>query len=266
MGFAMIEWKLKLWKSAGVAALAGLAACGAAPQTAKAPPEPAPSAGPSGESGAGGEQGEAGVAAAYEGLDGDPRTALRLSQLKGFVLVAARHAEGDSTADAGVLVQQGLLEAYDPFADQFGALDIAPVRAAGEAENLSRAAMSAKLQNAESAIDTARSKLSYNHADLAARLVDLSSGLYQNVNQNDVVDPTEYQHSLGAALSARDVLGEGRAALRAENARAYDEALADVNALIAQWPAIDAPEHPTPYRDVLAQASRVRLALSPFLE
>ena len=84
----------------------------------------------------------------------------------------------------------------------------------------------------------------------------------------DFIDPIEYQHSLGAALSARDVLVAGEASLRAKNARAYDEALAELNRFIEKWPSHGAPDaaRVTPYRDVLASASRVRLALSPFLE
>jgi hypothetical protein len=31
------------------------------------------------------------------------------------------------------------------------------------------------------------------------------------------------------------------------------------------WPQPTAPEHPAPYNQVLAQSSRVRLALSPYL-
>jgi hypothetical protein len=263
----MVEWKLKLWRSAGVAAIAGLAACGPAQDAAKPAPEPAATA-ESGEAAigeAGGEHGEAGVASSYAGLSGDPLTALRLAHLKGFLLIAAQHAEGDRPEDAGVLVQQGLLEVYDPAADQFGALDVAPVRAASDGAGLSRSAMAAKLQAGEAALDAARAGLVFNHADIAARMVDLSTGLYQNVIQPDFVDPIEYQHSLGAALSARDALVAGEQAMRAKNARAYDEALAELNRFIEKWPAHTAPEQPTPYRDVLAQASRVRLALSPFL-
>ncbi|GAM98383.1 hypothetical protein U91I_02016 [alpha proteobacterium U9-1i] len=279
----MITWKYKLWQTAGAAAALSLAACGGeggaggeagsggeggeAAQHGEAG-EAAPTAG--GEAGeaaigeSGGEQGEAGVATAYAGVSGDQLTALRLQHLKGFLLVAGRVAEGDTTEEAGVLVSQGLLEVYDPSADQFGALDIAPVRAATEAAS-SRQQMAQRIQAGEAAINAARTGLEIDHAALTARMLDLSAGLYQHVIQADFIDPIEYQHSLGAALSARDALVAGETALKARNARAYDTALADLNRFIDLWPAATAPERPATYAQVLAASSRVRLALSPFL-
>jgi hypothetical protein len=263
----MIAWKFKLWRSAGAAALIGVSACG---QPASAPPPAEPTiAGASGEAAAGesgAEHGEAGVAAAYAGLEGAQRTGLRLQQLKGFVFIARQVAEGDRPDEAAVLVAQGLLEVYDPAADQFGALDVAPVRAAADAAGLSRQQYAQRVQAALAAIDAARAPLTLNHADLAARMTDLSAGLYQNVIQADFNDPIEYQHSLGAALSARDALIAGENTLRARNAAAYDEALTELNRFIELWtPNGVAPDAPTPYQRVLQQSSRVRLALSPFL-
>jgi hypothetical protein len=276
----MISWKLNLWRTAGVAAALSLAACGgeggADGDTKAGEGGEAAAHGEAGEAAGGeageaaigeggGEHGEAGVSAAYAGVTGDQRTALRLQQLKGFLLIAARVAEGDTTEEAGVLVAQGLLEVYDPAADQFGALNAAPVRAAGDGNGVSRQQMAQRIQAGEAAINTARGALDVNYADLVVRMTDISTGLYQNVIQTDFVDPIEYQHSLGAALAARDALVAGEATLRARNSGAYDDALAELNRMIELWPAHTAPERPTPYRDVLAASSRVRLALSPYL-
>jgi hypothetical protein len=140
------------------------------------------------------------------------------------------------------------------------------VRAAGEGESASRSAYAQKAQAAKAAIDAARAQLTINHADLAARMTDISTGLYQHVIQPDFVDPIEYQHSLGAALSARDALVAGEDALRRQNGAAYDEALTELNRFIELWtPNGVAPETPASYQRVLQQSSRVRLALSPFL-
>jgi|CXWL01.1.fsa_nt_gi hypothetical protein len=279
----MISWKLKLWQTAGTAAALSLAACGgeggtggeagAGGEGGEAAQGEAGGAAPAagGEAGeaaigeGGGEHGEAGVVTAYAGVTGDQRTALRLQHLKGFLLVAGVVAEGDTTEEAGVLVSQGLLEVYDPAADQFGGFDAAPVRGAADGANLSRQQMTQRIQAGEAAIDTARGALEVDYAALTARMLDISSGLYQNVIQADFVDPIEYQHSMGAALAARDALVAGEATLKAANARAYDDALAELNRYIALWPAATAPEAPTAYRNVLAGSSRVRLALSPFL-
>lgn len=256
--------KLKLWRTAGAAAALGLAAsCGGEGGEASHSGEGggASAVGEAGEAAvgeSGGEHGEAGVDTAYAGVTGDQLTALRLQHLKGFVLIAARVAEAGDAAAAGILVQQGVLEVYEPAADQFGNLDAVKLRAAGSA------ASAQSLQAAKQALDAVRPG-NTDAAALAVSMVDIASGLYQNVVQADFVDTIEYQHALGAALAARDALEAGRSTLRARNARAYDQALADIERLIALWPSTEAPERPTPYREVLAQSSRVRLALSPFL-
>ena len=272
----MISWKFKLWRGVGAAAALSLAACGGegGESSERSGGEAGESAahGEAGEAAApapppmsGGEQGELGIAGVYSGLSGDARTALRLQHLKGFVLVAQRQTDANAPAEAAVLVQQGLLEVYDTAADEFGALDAAPVRAAGDGAAASTADIERRLQTAAAAIDNVRNPLDVNHAELAVRMVDISTGLYQYVVQPDFVDPIEYQHSLGAALSARDALVSGERQLRRANSAAYDEALGELDRLIALWPAAAAPEQPASYQQVLAQASRVRLALSPFL-
>ncbi len=197
-------------------------------------------------------------------MSGDQRTALRLQHLKGFLLVSELVARSDPPA-AGALVGQGVLEVYETAIAEFGALDAAPVRAAAAGGDASAAQMEQRLRAGEAAIDAARQGLAIDYADLAARMTDLSAGLYQTVVQPDFVDPIEYQHSLGAALAARDALNAGRSQLQARDRRAYREAMAEIDRLIALWPAPSAPESAAPYRDVLAQSSRVRLALSPFL-
>lgn len=276
----MITWKYKLWQRAGAAAALSLAACGGEGgaggeagangeggeaaqhgEAGEASP-PGASGGEAGEAAigeSGGEHGEAGVATAYAGVVGDQFVALKLQHLKGFLLVAERVAESGATTEAGVLVQQGLLEVYDPATDRFGTLNVAPLRAAAEA------ASAQSIGAGEAAIDAAKIGLTIDHAALTARMLDISAGLYQHVIQADFVDPIEYQHSLGAALAARDALVAGEATLKASDERAYTNALAEVDRFIALWPAANAPERPATYAQVLAASSRVRLALSPFL-
>lgn len=265
----MIAWRLKGWRAAGAAAAVGLAACGgeggesgggeggeAGEAGASAPaPSAATVTAPSGEGGPGGE---AGAASAYAGVSGDQLTALRLMHLKGFVLAADRVAGAGQAAEAGVLVQQGLLEVYDVAYDQFGALNVAIVRAAADGTP-------AHIAAAETEIDRVINTLDVEHAALAARLVDIATGLYQGVVQEDFVDPIEYQHSMGAALAAQEVLRAGENELRGEDTRAYREATQEMSRFGGLWTETSAPERPPAYRDVLAQASRVRLALSPYL-
>lgn len=267
----MIAWKLKAWQTTGATvALAALTACGqggSAPEDATdaAPAtEQAAAGGEPGETAvgeAGGEHGEAGVASAYAGLSGDQLTLLRLNHLKGFVMAA--HAIAQRSPDeAALLVQQGLLEVYDPAVGQFGSLNADIIRAAGELAATDRAQ---RLSAAEAEIDRAAAALEGDAAVTTARMVDIAAGLYQHVIQADFVDPIEYQHSHGAALAAQAALRAGERELRARDARAYDDARRELDRFVALWPQPTAPETATAYRDVLAQSSRVRLALSPYL-
>jgi hypothetical protein len=268
----MITWKLKMWRGAGVAAVLAAAACGSEQGGEKGGDgdagENSAAHGEAGEAAigeSGGEHGEAGVSQAYAGVAGDQRTALRLQHLRGFLMVAEMNAEGDLPADSAMLIEQGLIEVYDPAADQFGGLNVAPVREAGANPDVSRQQMAHRIQAGYRALEAARAPLRVDYADLSARMIEISSGLYQHVVQEDFVDPIEYQHSLGAALAAREALVRGEQALAGRNRQAYEEALAEVNAFVALWPSAAAPETPSPYQDVVRQASRVRLALSPFL-
>lgn len=252
--------RLKLWRGVGAAAVLAAAACGPTtpadqPQTSAETPAPGAVAPAGGE---GGEAGEAGAASAYEGVRGPQLSALRLQHLKGFVLVAQRVAQSGAGDEAAALVGQGVLEVYDhaPPAE-FGALNITTVRTAADNASGIDAALAA-ITDASAAVET-------DHAALAARMVDIAAGLYQGVVQPDYVDAIEYQHSLGAALAARDALVSGEATLKAENATAYAAALAELDRFIALWPQTQAPATPAAYRDVLAAGSRVRLALYPFM-
>jgi hypothetical protein len=260
----MIAWKLKHWRVVGVAAAFSVAACGGeGGETGAsgdggeageggdvvAPPTLAPSA-QAPAAAAGGEAGEAGAQTAYAGLEGDQRTALRLHHLLGFVLAAERALQDNNVQpmDAAILVQQGVLEVYDPAPTEFGTLNVELIRAATDME----------LPRASGALDD-------DAAITVARLVDISTGLYQLVIGADFVDPIEYQHSMGAALAARAALREAQSDLRGRDRNAYTEANRELDRFVALWPAATAPQAPTPYNQLLAAGSRIRLALSPYL-
>ncbi|OQW60654.1 MAG: hypothetical protein A4S17_10245 [Proteobacteria bacterium HN_bin10] len=287
----MITWKFKRWRTFGVAATTlGLAACGegggeaggegghgeggeaaqgegggAAPAT--------PGGGEAGEAAmgeAGGEHGEAGVVSAYAGLSGDQLTALRIQHLRGFVMAAARIVEdrgafSGEPADAAVLVQQGLLEVYEPAADQFGSLDVTALREAAAGTNFTRAQMMQRLRDAQEEMSRAIGGLQFDAAQLIVRMVDISTGLYQHVLVDGVADPVEYQHSMGAALAAQQAIHLHQNELRRENLIAYSRATGELNRFVALWPSREPPENPATYQEVLVQGSRVRLALSPYL-
>lgn len=281
----MITLRLKHWRTLGVAATTlGLVACGEsggetggeagggeggeAAQGEGGGAAPPVTAAPAADGG--GEQGEAGVVSAYAGLSGDQLTALHIQHLRGFVLAAQkinddRGAYRGEPADAAVLVQQGLLEVYDPAATAFGSLNAAPLREAAQGGALTREQLSQKLAAAQAELTRAMDALDVDDAQLVVRMVDISTGLYQHVLVDGFADPIEYQHSLGAALAAQQALQQGQTEMRRENAAAYTRATNELNRLIALWPAREPAATPATYQQVLVQGSRVRLALSPYL-
>ena len=248
----MTAFRPKLW-TASVAVLLAAAACsgegGEAGDTVNA--NTAAAVGEGGEGGAegGAGAGEAGARSAYASVPAESRVALRLAHLKGFLLIAQKQTEGEAAAAA--LVGQGIVEVYDaqPGAFQSAGLDEAPLRKA--AESGSKADIAAAI----SAIETAQAKAKGDAAAVVRGMVDISAGLYQGVIVDGGVDPIEYQHALGAALAAQEVASESKDAK-------LTAAKADIDKLVAMWPAPQAPEQPTPVGQVAAQASRVELALS----
>jgi hypothetical protein len=287
----MIAWKFKHWRTLGVAASSlGLAACGeggeAAGEGGAAGGEageaaqgeaggatPAASGGEAGEAASGesgAEHGEAGVVSAYAGLSGDQLTALRIQHLRGFVMAAARVIDDSSgfqgePAEAAILVQQGLLEVYDPAADQFGSLDVTPLREAAAGTDMTRAQVVQRLRASEAELTRALGALDVDGAQLTVRMIDISTGLYQHVLVDGAADPIEYQHSMGAALAAQATLQQYQDELRTENRAAFSRATSELNRLVALWPSREPPRSPATYQQVLVQGSRVRLALSPYL-
>ncbi|HEX8233096.1 MAG TPA: hypothetical protein VF559_07120 [Caulobacteraceae bacterium] len=251
----MIEFRPLLWTSASAALLlaacggegGGKSAAGEGGEAAAASSAPAEAAGEGGE-GAGGEGGEAGAAGAYAATPAASKPALHVAQLKGFFLIAQRQTEGADAAAA--LAGQGLLEAYDTEKAVFQRLG------ANEAV-LRKAAQTgapAELKAAIAELDRLQAKAGGDPAAVARGLVSIASGLYGNVEHEGVVDAIEYQHALGAALSAQDLLAKA-ADPRAKAAKPQ------VDRLIALFPAPQAPEKITPKAQVLAQASRAELEL-----
>jgi hypothetical protein len=258
-----LTWRWTIWTAASAAALA-LGACSPGGEAGETGAKPG-LAGEAGESAAtpapppppavaGGEQGEAGAADAYAGLEGQARSGLRLQHLKGFLLIAERGLR-EGQADAGiVLAQQGLLEVADAAPAELAGVDFTPLRAALETNDPAKA--TAALRVALTAIDAAAGA---PDAERVRRMLALTRGLYSEVNAPDGVDPIEYQHSLGAALSAADALAKLTAA---KPGPAANRAAAEMDALVKLWPALTAPDTPAPASAVNAAAARVELALS----
>jgi hypothetical protein len=261
----MIRLRPKHWTSAGqlsivsaavLISVAGLSACSprksdepAAGQAAKpaAPVGPVP-AGGAGETG---ETGETGAHSAYSGVPADSLAALHIAHLRGFYLIALAQKEGPEMAS--ILASQGMSEAYDQSAAVFNAagIDQAVLRKAATS------GMAADLKAAGAALDAGLTKAGGDPKAVIRGLVEISSGLYKGVLVDGGVDPIEYQHSLGAALSAKAALAK---AVKADPSLAG--AVGPMDAFVALWPATAAPDKPAAYGVILAQASRIELALN----
>lgn len=283
----MIAWKLRRWQVVGAAAAVSLAACGGeggqgangggndasdgddVAAVAPAAPEAGGEAGEAAVGESGGEHGEAGVVSAYAGLTGDQVTALRIQHLRGFVMAAEQIVQdgsaGGEPAEAAVLVQQGMLEVYDSAPDGFNGLNVTALREAASGFEFTRPQMQQRLRASQDALDAAMAGLDVDEAVLVARLVDIATGLYQHVLVDGMADPIEYTHSHGAALAARNLLVLHQDELRQRNLLAYSRSLGELNRFTALWPSRLPSDNPATYQQVVVQASRVRLALSPYL-
>jgi len=201
--------------------------------------------------GSGAGVGEAGAAAAYSGVPADSLLALRIAHLKGFYLVAQRAQAVEGDASAAALAGQGLAEVYDPSAAAFADahIDAALLRRAAETGS------EADLAQAVAALEAAQRAAGGNAGVVTGALADISAGLYGEVSVDGAVDPIEYQHALGAAMSALSTARAG--GLPAQT-------VSDAEALVAMWHGVTAPDavsELTPAGQVQAQASRIRLAV-----
>lgn len=257
----MTTFRPKLWTAVGAAALLTAAACSKSGEHGEQAPaagaETAAAVGEAGETAKGeGGVGEAGAAEAYAAVPAASRTALRIAHLRGFFLIASetQKAEGDDAAAA--LAGQGMLEVFEPAEDNFvqAGVNEAKLRAAAAKGD------AASLAAAIAELDAARKRVGGDPAAVINGMTGIAAGLYANVVAYGAVDPVEYQHSRGAALSAQSELQHfGGGSAKAQAARA------DLDRFVALWPSTVAPEDAskvTPAGQVQAQASRIQLSLS----
>lgn len=213
-------------------------------------------AGEGGEGGSEGGGGEAGASAAYAAVPQASRDALRLAQLRGFVLAAQQVQGAHATEEAGALLGQGLTEVYEPLRVEYTRLGVDGTLLQRAAQSGSRADLDAALRT----VDQARTRAGGDPAAVINGMVAIAQGLYGNVIQGDVIDPTEYQHSHGAALSAMRELETG-----VSGHPGLSAVRGDLQAFVGLWPTAAPPEdvaRATPAQRVALQASRVQLALS----
>lgn len=253
----MTSFRPKLWTGVSAAVListGALVACSpqsyAPKASAESPPTPALATSAAALAGAG-EAGETGAVSAYSAVPADSVNALHIAHLRGFVLVAM--AQKDGPEAAAILVAQGMLEAYEKSPEPFKAAGIDQALLHKAADT----GASGDLKAALNALDAGLAKAGGDRKAVIRGLLEISSGLYKGVVVDGGVDPIEYQHSLGAALSARAALIDA-----AKSDPSLAAAKPEMDRFVALWPTPSAPEKPAAHGALLAQASRIELALS----
>ena len=223
---------------------------------------------PAGRAGEGGEAGEAGAASAYAGLSGDQLTALRIQHLRGLRDGGGErvNAEAIKPAEAAVLVQQGCSKSTMWRRISSARSTSSIIRSAADGD-LNRAQMMQRFRAAKAEIDArARRAARSTTRVLTVRMVDIATGLYQRVRAGRFrrSDRVSAQHGRGAR-GAR-VAHSGRDELRSANTAAYQRSAGRTQPLRRAVAASErARTAARRTEQVLAQGSRVRLALSPFL-
>ena len=278
----MIDFKPRMWTYIGLGAMAlvGVTACGQGGESGaqsatvsnaasakagegegKVAKAVAASPAPSGESG------EAGAQNAYSDIPVGSRLGLRIAHVTGFVLIAQKAYDAGQVDEASVLISQGLLEVYRPNAGELdggatglktafekvvAAIDAKKPKAEVDAAFNEAIALSRKTEVASGA----------DPKDIVGGMVSIAAGLYSGVISPQGNDPSEYQHAQGAALSAKSAFEATKGKLSAKDAARTATAGADLDALVALFPAVSLPDQPAKVTEITGAASRVQLALS----
>jgi len=253
----MTSFRPKLWTGVSAAVListGALVACSPPSSAPKAslesPATPAVATSAAALAGAG-EAGETGAVSAYSAIPADSVNALHIAHLRGFVLIAM--AQKDGPEAAAILVAQGMLEAYEKSSEPFKAAGIDEALLRKAADSGARGDLKAALD----ALDAGLAKAGGDRKAVIRGLLEISSGLYKGVVVDGGVDSIEYQHSLGVALSARAALADA-----AKSDPSLASAKPEMDRFVALWPTPSAPDKPATHGALLAQASRIELALS----
>jgi hypothetical protein len=283
----MLDFKPKAWTGLGLVALlgAGLGACGGGSgetgdpaagegeggTSTAAAPAASPSAGESaaGESGGeGGAGGEAGAAGAFAAVPQASAAALRTAQLIGFFLIAEKVAASGDAANAAIMIDQGILEVVRPAPDVFACCAGAELDASYQAlskaltEGRPAADITTLTEKARAAGVKAMETAGGTPQDVLAGLISITGGLYRGVIAPAGIDPIEYQHAQGAALALKAEYERTKAALAALDASRTTQLGTQIDAVLALFPSVAAPDQPAPAQAVLAALSRAELTLS----
>lgn len=260
----MMEFRAKLWSAIGAAALlstSALVGCGPGEQ-GEAAVSPAPGGGEAGESGA--EHGAGPTGTATAGLGKLEQQAFAVALMRAHLLAAqALVREGEVQAAAPHFAHP-IYEVFDAHREVFAAVRATPPQAPFDALNAAAAAgrdvgqIAPLYKPAEDAVRSLQPTGPYDQiAVIRALLKTMHAEYGEGVQGGAVVNAIEYQDAYGMAYMAGMLLEtlEGPAS-------AKEEAQREAAALAALFASAKPPAAPAAAGALLAQSSRLELALS----
>lgn len=259
----MIEFRAKLWSALGAAALASTGAlmgCGPG-EKGEAPASVAASGGEAGESGS--EHG-GGADPAFAGLPMPEQQALAIALMRAHLLVAKTLVQEGDVQGAAPHFAHPIYEVFETHRQLFANVRATPPQAPFDALNAAAAAGRDAAQiaplypPADDAIRALQPKEAYDQlAVIRALLMQMRAEYGEGVRDGAVVNAIEYQDAFGMAHLINEMLKD-----YASPGQDLTEARKEAAALAALLPSAKPPAAPAAPGAVLAQSSRLELALS----
>lgn len=264
----MITFRAKLWSAAGAAALltaGALVGCGPQEKPADAPVAAAAAGGEGGEAGEGGAEHGAGSAdSAFAGLGKPEQQALGVALMRAHLMAGQSLVKEGDVQGAAPHFAHPIYEVFEAHRAVFASVRATPPQAPFDALNAAAAAgrdgaqIAPLYQPAEDALRALQPIEAYDQlAVIRAIMVQMRAEYAEGVQGDAVVNAIEYQDAFGMAQLIAQLVGELPAAPLSKA-----EAQKEAAALVGLFPSAKPPQAPALPGAVLAQSSRLELALS----
>ncbi len=262
----MITFRARLWSAAGAAALLSAGALvGCGPSEKGEAPVAAAAVTGGGESGeSGSEHGGGAGDAAFAGLGPLEQQALAVALMRAHLSVAQALVKEGEVQAAAPHFAHPIYEVFEAHREVFAAVRATPPQAPFDALNAAAAAgrdapqIAPLYKPAEDAVRALQPSGAYDHsAVIRALLVHMRVEYAEGVQGGVVSNAIEYQDAFGMAQLVVQLVGE-----LAVPASSKAEAQTEAAALAALFVSAKPPAAPAAPGAVLAQSSRLELALS----
>lgn len=264
----MIEFRAKLWSALGAVALASsgaLMGCGPG-EKGEVPASSVAGGGEAGESGA--EHGGGAADQAFAGLPMPAQQALAVALMRAHLLVAKTLVQEGDVQSAAPHFAHPIYEVFETHRQLFTSVRATPPQAPFDALNAAAAAgrdvaqIAPLYPPADDAIRALQPKENYDQfAVIRALLVQMRAEYGEGVRDGAVVNAIEYQDAFGMAHLISELLKD--AAMPGQD---LTEVQREATALAAMLPSAKPPAAPAAPGAVLAQSSRLELALAGLIK